>query len=69
MEMMEREREKGRPKGIVRRKSEAHVRRRNEGVGDKKRGYQERTSQVAAKWRIIIVASSVSRILCRYLGY
>lgn len=29
------------------------------------RGYQERTSQVAVKWRIIIVASFVSRILCR----
>lgn len=28
-------------------------------------GYQERTSQVAVKWRIIIVASSVSRILSR----
>lgn len=40
--------------------------KRGEGGGRSKRrgvgGYQERTSQVAARWRIIIVASSVSRI-------
>lgn len=39
--------------------------RRERGEKRKKGGYQERTSQVAVKWRIIIVASSVSRILSR----
>lgn len=34
--------------------------RPGEGI---RRGYQERTSQVALRWRIIIVASAVSRIL------
>lgn len=41
------------------------VRRRNGWKakrGDQEGGYQERTSQVAVRWRIIIVASSVSRI-------
>lgn len=38
----------------------------SEGVrGGIRGGYQERTSQDAARWRIIIVASSVSRILER----
>lgn len=69
---VERKREKrGRrwPEGRQRRRSERvkRVRRRNgwkANRGDQEggRGYQERTSQVAVRWRIIIVASSVSRI-------
>lgn len=39
--------------------------REGKGWGEEARGYRERTSQVAVKWRIIIVASSVSRIVCR----
>lgn len=57
------------PEGRQRRRSERvkRVRRRNgwkANRGDQEggRGYQERTSQVAVRWRIIIVASSVSRI-------
>lgn len=45
------------------RKSEAPMYQEEMREQLRREGYQERTSQVAVKWRIIIVASFVSRIL------
>jgi len=57
MEMMERERLRGkRVKHMYEEEMRGQVRRQEEGIS------RAETSQVAAKWRII-VASSVSRIL------
>ena len=57
----EREREESKRKRERKKRVQEEIDGRpGEGMG---RGYQERTSQVVLRWRIIIVASAVSRIL------